>query len=110
MVDELLTAECSCKAGGCNTQKSVCVHSLVPLYLFTLLLTSGYLAEHILLELSNVWDNSWDLELKGDNTLSTLKQSVMSLIKATGVYEDIQIDGKWSMKKILNMYNVGTEK
>ena len=84
--DELMIVECTCKAGGCDKQKSVCVHSLMPLYLFTLLLVSGYLAEHILLELSNVWDSSWDIEVQANDKLSALKESVISLIKITGVY------------------------
>ena len=108
--DELITAECTCKAGGYDEQKSVYVHSLVPLYLFTLLLTSGYLAEHILLELSNVWDNSWDLEVQANDKLSTLKESVVSLIKTTGVYEIFSMMTNCSMKQLLNKYNVGTEK
>lgn len=34
----------------------------------------------------------------------------MTLIKTTGVYQYIQYDDKWSMKQLLNKYNVGIEK
>ena len=58
--NNLYMSKCTCKAGGHDHERIVCVHTLVLPYLLTLLLTSGYLAEHILIELSNRWQRNWE--------------------------------------------------
>lgn len=48
-LDKILISKCTGKVGGGGNERIVCVHSLVPLYLFTILLTGGHLAEHTLI-------------------------------------------------------------
>ena len=45
--NDILISKCTCKLGGIGDERVICVHSLVPLYQLTLLLTGGYLAEHV---------------------------------------------------------------
>ena len=47
----ILKCKYNCKSDGDNNARVTCVHYLVPLYLFILLLCNG-LAEHFLLELN----------------------------------------------------------
>ena len=58
--DNILISMCTCKAGGTNEEKVICVHSLVPLYQLTLLLTGGHMAEHLLVEFTNRWGKRSD--------------------------------------------------
>ena len=102
-------AKCSCTAGGYVDQKAICVHTLVPLYLFTLLLTSGYLAEHILLALTTKWNNSWDIALRKDGNEHVFKTAICKLIEATGVYNNIQSVDKCTVRSLLKKFTVGTE-
>ena len=47
--NDILMSKCTCKAGRSGNERVLCVHSLVPLFHLTLLLTGGYLAQHILI-------------------------------------------------------------
>ena len=103
----LLISKCTCKAGGSGNEKVVCVHSLVPLYQLTLLITSGHLAEHILVEFTNMWGNCPDSTISCEK-LQTLKKSLLHLIIATGVYEWVDTNDKgMSIQQLMQRYNVG---
>ena len=84
--NNLCMSKCNCQAGGQGVERIVCVHTLVLPYLLTLMLTSGCLAEHILIELSNRWEVEWDT-LLNDGKLRHLKEKVLWLVEATGNYK-----------------------
>ena len=81
--NDLCMSKCNCQAGGQGVERIICVHTLVLPYLLTLMLTSGCLAEHILIELSNRWEVEWDT-LLDDGKLRHMKEKILCLIEATG--------------------------
>jgi len=91
--DKILISKCTCKAGGGGKEQIVCVHTLVPLYLLTILLTGGHLAEHTLIELVNRWEDKWD-SLIHEDKLQKLKIAIKTLIAATGIYDSTVINIK----------------
>ena len=84
--NNLWMSKCTCKVGGHDHERIVCVHTLVLPYLLTLLLTSGYLAEHVLIELSNRWQPNWEKKML-TTVIENLKNYVVSLMLASGKYK-----------------------
>ena len=109
--DKLIHASRSCKIGGNRDDKITCVHTLVLPYLLTVLLTSGYLAEHLLLELANTWKQEFDISLEPRSILS-IKDSITKLMVATGRFEtdSVKCNSKQKVSLILQEFMVGTEK
>ena len=102
----LCMSKCSCMAGGGEKVRIVCVHTLVLPYLLTLLLTSGHLAHHILIELANRWSNDSNKSLCFGSSC-TSKAMIRNLIISTGDYDMVD---NTDLKTMLSQYLVGTEK
>ena len=98
--DKLIHGTCICKIGGSRDDNITCVHTLVLPYLLTVLLTSGYLAEHLLLELTNCWKQEFDTILDPQSILS-IKDSITKLVVATGWFETNSV--KCNSKKNTNL-------
>ena len=80
-------------------------------YLLTVLLTSGYLAEHSLIELANRWKPDFEIILEKDS-ITSIRDSIFKLMAASGRFEmstDTSNNNK-SISSILQNYMVGTEK
>ena len=58
----LMCAACDCKIGGEKSERIVCVHTLPLLYQLSLLLADG-LAQHTLIELSNMWSKNLEQQI-----------------------------------------------
>ena len=86
----------------------MCVHTLVLPYLLTLLLTSGHLSQHLVIELSNRWKHESDT-LIGKESLVKLRAMVENLIVSTGEYDTVA-SNKTTLKELLSKYLVSTEK
>ena len=55
----LIVAKCSCRAGSIGSERVTCVHICPVLFQLTLILCDG-LAEHILLEFTAIWSDSYE--------------------------------------------------
>ena len=107
--DRLLRCECTYKCGGEMNEQITCVHSLVPIFLLTLLLCEG-LAEHFLLELSarlSVTSDIYNIE-----TQSQFLDNIQLLIAcADGLKYDYDSSKKIKdYNVLLQRFSVGTEK
>ena len=109
-LDNLLISKCTCKVGGGGNERIVCVHSLVSLYLLTILLTGGHLADHTIIELVNRRDDKWD-SLMDKDKLTELKIEIIRLSVATWIYSTTTIDITGvSIIQMLKQYSVGTQR
>ena len=80
-VNDLLAVKCGCKSGSSGEEKVTCVHNTSLPYGITKLMYEG-LAEHILIELTSCIApllNTWN-----DNTTSSVKESIIHLMEASG--------------------------
>ena len=73
--DQLLACKCDCASGAKYEENVACVHNLPLLYQFFMLLHDG-LAENILIELSQRWDN--DLEAMAEEDFTNVKKKYTS--------------------------------
>jgi hypothetical protein len=105
----IVCCNCTCKAGGYDNDKIICVHILPVLLQYTILLFDG-LAEHILYELSNEWYTLDDVTISQER-LQLLYLSLQKLLSAAtrSVQEqNIQLT-KQDIIDIFEQFKVGTQ-
>jgi hypothetical protein len=112
---DLLCCKCTCRAGGTDTGRSMCVHVLPLLYKLTQIMFEG-LAEHLLVNLASI-----SQKLLGNSndsiplvSLQILYKSILKLIDATTyIYNHTIMNGDTIQKCIsdaLEHFQVGTQK
>jgi hypothetical protein len=110
--EKILACKCGCKAGSSGQERVMCVHILPVVYQVTLLMYDG-LAEHMLCELCNAWNTTYEEAVNNSSSyaIEYCKRSILVLKQATG-YDctDYNADLKKSVIDLLANYNVGTQK
>ena len=105
--NNLLATECSCRSGSKEGDRVVCVHNLPVAYKVTELLYDG-LAEHILLKLASSVSSLG--ERWTNEETSSVKESVTTLMEATGVNTTEEDNTCIPLDNLLEQFLTGTEK
>lgn len=120
--NNLLCCKCSCQCGSKGDERIACVHTLVRLYMLSLLLHE-HLAENILCELaarlvdsidsngSSIDDEQWlwDMGRWTEAEVEIIKSNVVLLMEASGeTVRDNDLDH--SLPELLQSFSVGTQK
>jgi hypothetical protein len=107
---KLLACECDCKSGGKDKERITCVHCLPVCLQLSLLLMDG-LAEHILLTLSEQWNEGLEKKIDEMCELDNVKKSIQTLVVAAkGINEKTEYLRDSQISKILENFAVGTER
>ena len=79
--DDLMACRCDCQSGGTGNERVACVHVLPVLYQLTMLLYGG-LAQHILIELSQRWNNNVESIVEGQK--EKVVENILTLMRTEG--------------------------
>ena len=122
----ILCCKCTCQCGAEGTERVVDVHTMVPLYLLSILLMED-LAEHLLISLAarisgafdadddvgsenNDSDWMWSVSEWSDDDIKIMKENIGMLMEAAGeLVTSKQITEK-SLPELLQVFVVGTER
>ena len=106
---DLVGAKCECHAGGDESERVVCVHTLPIIYQLTMLLDDG-LAEHVLIELCSRWNTELEASIKD---VHEFRKDIEILMRHHGE-DDLTIMNamnKLTIKEMLDsIYATGTQK
>ena len=121
----LLCCKCACPCGSQEEQRIICVHTLVVLYLLTILMMED-LAEHLLIALaariSGAFDSAdgddaeededwmWNMGDWSDDEVKKMKENVITLMEAAGETTSQQDVISKSLPELLQAFTVGTER
>lgn len=103
--NKLVACSCNCKVGSNGSERVLCVHILPVIYQYSLLLYDG-LSDHILCELANEWNISYEKSLTSEQNKELLYY-LFQLKQSTGVCTYMKPN--ISINEFLKPYKVGTE-
>jgi len=117
---DILGCKCSCKCGSQGNERIVCVHTIVVLYLLSVLLIED-LAESMLIALASRINGSidssevegedqqwmWNMSNWNEAETVSMKQSIITLMEAAGEY--VPDANTKTIPELLQAFVVGTE-
>ena len=124
--NNLMCCQCSCQCRSKGDERIVCVHSMVRLYMLSLLLLHSLLAENMLCELttrivefvesneSDIDNEQWLLDMRRwtEDELMSIQRNVLLLMNAAWEFIGEEYSDNKSLPDILQAFSVsvGTQK
>lgn len=103
---KIVCCSCTCKASSSGQEKILCVHILLVIYQYSMLLYDG-LSEHLLVELANKWNLSLEKSITNKQK-NVLLQYLQELKQSTG--ELTTFDNNMKVNKFLETIFSGHRK